>query len=83
LSVRKKLALLFLLIISTLVVLAQQEFIDSAKKLSNNGEYNQALNIYRNLSRVKPDNSLYYIDYLKTLIKVKNFTECIQTKLIL
>jgi tetratricopeptide (TPR) repeat protein len=73
--VRKKLALLFLLIISTLVVLAQQEFIDSAKKLSNNGEYNQALNIYRNLSRVKPDNSLYYIDYLKTLIKVKNFTE--------
>lgn len=71
----KKLSYLLILIASTFVVCAQQNDIDIAESLSKNGEYTQALNIYKSLINTNIDKNWYYHDYLNCLINTKNYNE--------
>ena len=70
---RKKFGLLLLLLVTKLFALAQQDIIDLAERFSKNGEYSQAINVYKKLHKAKIDKSLYYKDYLNALIKVKDY----------
>lgn len=69
-----KFGLLFLLLINNLFVFGQQDIINQAEGHSEKEEYYEALNIYQKLHKENTDKSLYYKDYLNTLIKVKKYS---------
>lgn len=71
----KKISFFILLSLVTLLACAQQTDIEHAESLSKNGEYNQAITIYKNLTNTNIDKTWYYADYLNCLLKTKNYNE--------
>lgn len=71
----RRLCFLLTLILINWDVFAQQDEIGLAESFSENGEYSQALIIYKKLSNTNIDNNWYYTDYLNCLLKTKNYNE--------
>lgn len=71
----KKYTLLLALMLLKFFAFAQQDDIELAESFSRNGDYNQAIAIYKNLATTNIDKNWYYIDYLNCLLKTKNYSE--------
>lgn len=71
---KKYVILLFVNFIS-FALYAQQDSIELAQKFYNNGEYQQAFNIYIKLSNENIDVAAFYSNYFNTLLKIKNYNE--------
>ncbi|TAH03368.1 MAG: hypothetical protein EAZ15_03340 [Sphingobacteriales bacterium] len=71
----KKISFFIVLSLITLLASGQQNDIELAESLSKNGEYSQAITIYKNLTNTTIDKTWYYADYLNCLLKTKNYNE--------
>lgn len=71
----KKHALLLLVNFISFALYAQQNMIEQAQKFYNNGEYQQALNMYKKLSNENINEAAFYSNYFNSLLKTKNYNE--------
>lgn len=71
----KKISFVIVLILKTFLACAQQPDIELAESLSKNGEYSQAIAIYKKLNNTNVDKTWFYTDYLNCLLKTKNYNE--------
>ncbi len=71
----KKISFFIVLSLITLLAGAQQTNIELAESLSKNGDYSQAITIYKKLHNTTIDKTWYYTDYLNCLLKTKNYNE--------